>query len=99
MNIKEQEVFKNIVIDICDVLNIDSPKIIHNSDFPKNLSKTTKACYDPQENIIYLTSDIILLDAVFNISHELRHVWQKEYYYEKYFSNYKNRVKFEDINL
>lgn len=87
------------IADICDLLDIDVPKISYDtSHFPTN---STMAMCD-NKNTIYLR-DIYKPnpDYMFSIAHELRHLWQIETNKSFFFRNYKSskELSVEKYNL
>jgi Zn-dependent peptidase ImmA (M78 family) len=86
----------DIIIDICDLLDIDFPAVSY--DTSHFTTETMMAQADVNNNIIYIRhKDNIDLDYIFFIAHELRHLCQASTDREYYFANYKTSDKCESV--
>lgn len=92
---------KEFITDVCELLEIEAPKISY--DTSHFTTKTTLAQCEPETNIIYLNKvDKPNPDYVFSIAHELRHIYQYQTDKEFYLSGYKPSNKcssVEEYNL
>lgn len=89
--------FKNIIFEICDILNITKVKISY--DVSKFRSETMMAQVDVEKRIIYLKRfNIITPDIFFVIFHELRHLWQYDHNKELFILSYKEVNEFDNVN-
>lgn len=99
------------ITETCEMLNIDEPAIVVDLDkFDKllkiqEMSNTCLAIYSSEDRTIYFRNTKSLeeftdRDFLFSIMHELRHIWQIEYYEDIYFKNYKrsSELGIEDYN-
>lgn len=83
--------FEELILDICEELNIAIPKISY--DKSKFYTETMRAMVDVELNTIYINKDLFDFDVYFAIAHELRHIWQIKTDKDKYFSSYIPRDK------
>lgn len=92
---------KEFITDICDLLDIEIPKISY--DISHFSTKTTLAQCEPGANTIYLNKvDKPNPDYIFSIAHELRHIYQYHTDKQFYLSGYKPSNKcssVEEYNL
>lgn len=91
------EMIDKYIEKVSKILNIEKPKIIYDSS--KFKTPTMKALCDGEK--IYLKEKAITPDLMFEIAHELRHLWQIKTNKEFYFSEYKNAgtIDTETYNL
>lgn len=92
---------EEFITDICDLLDIEIPKISYDtSHFP---TKSTLAQCEPSANTIYLNNvNKPNPDYLFSIAHELRHIYQYQTDVKFYLSRYKSSNKcssIEEYNL
>lgn len=92
--------FNSFIVDICEILDIEVPKIEYKNAFD---TPTMMACCDSNGTTIYIKPiDNPNLDYFFAIAHELRHIWQIQIDKEFYFSTYMPANLFlsiDDYNL
>ena len=71
---------------ICDLLNIEIPQIVETGDVLDTDTMLAKA--DILNRKIYLSGKSKSMDFWFAIAHELRHIWQAQDDFDKWFGNY-----------
>lgn len=89
----------DFIEDTCWELDIKKPRVIQ--DKSKMPSATALACYDVENDIIYLSINDLNFDLIFSLCHELRHKWQMTYFKDEFFDNYKpvTELGIEKYNL
>lgn len=71
----ETEAIKKIIHDICLELFIPEPMITYIEEFPE--SKTMRMGITPDGTILTIKKGLMIdADFIFDLAHELRHIWQ-----------------------
>lgn len=95
MDKEEKQELYEMVYDICEELEIKPPKISYDRSALQTDSMI--AIYDPESNIIYINDTLLILDILFAVAHELRHIWQWQTDRKRYFKGYKQRSEEPNI--
>lgn len=94
----EQKYIDDYIDYVCNILEIKKPKVTFTDD---KLRSTMMAGLDPINNKMIVKADMELIDALFAIAHELRHMWQHQYNAGYFFNDYKANTELstEEYNL
>lgn len=90
---------EDYIKSICAVLKINLPEVIEDSE--RFNQKTMFAEADLKNNRIFLSDKVGFTDFDFAIAHELRHLWQAQDDFDKWFGNYvkSSETDIETYNL